>query len=964
MNYEQVLRNVPINATTPGPLIDLEDNTQSIIAWSICSINAFVMMCSGLVIDIGDLYKNYLRSHIRWPVVVGLFCQMVIMPSLAYAFTPVVNDEAKSFAILVQGTCPGSAILNLFSAWCAGNSKLAQSLTSIGTISAIGLIPLWLYLYSSSYTPIDGNKAIPVPYGPICRTLSILISALFLGIAFRRFSPRIAKKVSKFGTILSILVILTFVVFGELFYEDAWKVDSNMWICVICIPMLGYVIGFIAATIGRLIINVCRKRHIMAPLSGMEYDWAEIRTIGLACGLQNTQFAMSSIFSSFYDEDFVAKMHAYSPMYGVIEMTYAFILAGIYKLLEKKYWKIESKGPRIPNINFAPDSLEYDRNISNEELRKRKLREQKIAATLQRRLPASLYEKIAKAKHDDHDTITGLHQSLHNTLSSILADESLPPEELTSVQMIADGLKELEIRRRSTLQPNEIYSIQQMGRFQVQPTTTSSTQELRARSVTTLESENAGDENVTQVELEHETKTSLWSKLRNYVSWNPDLVKKMNSAQESDDYTETQITQDTFMQSETIHRPDIRTLQTTLSCALEEANNSEADSGAHSGNSKSSSSGSSMEIQYVNGPEDKLEENPSTPSTPASSAASVASFNLAIQGATMAIMRQRHWSHITEFPLETSNNDNPPKSPTSLNLKKNRSDQNLLDDEKTEVQSKSLWTKLKEHVTGNESTGVNKKDFELSPEVREDEDFPSRAQKETPDVSTPRLKKQNSRFSVTPVAVVLPVTENPVVSIPKVPLPEVPKLEVKQPIVNKLEMQKSEITSTESKRPVTRQISRFRVTSISEDPDNLPIVVSPVSNITAETKSSIISPDDVSIVVLEPNQPPDKNRRPSIEFEKSQNIPNIIDQMVSNMQITQISCESDQQPVIKSNEIPNIPVSEVIQSSMLEPSKELSPTDQTSTTLVQPKIQRVSTGTIKVNRFTIHSAETITENEK
>ena len=41
------------------------------VAWIICGINAFVMMCSGLVIDIGDLYKNYLRSHIRWPVIVG-----------------------------------------------------------------------------------------------------------------------------------------------------------------------------------------------------------------------------------------------------------------------------------------------------------------------------------------------------------------------------------------------------------------------------------------------------------------------------------------------------------------------------------------------------------------------------------------------------------------------------------------------------------------------------------------------------------------------------------------------------------------------------------------------------------------------------------------------------------------------------------------------------------------------------
>ena len=284
--------------------------------------------------------------------------------------------------------------------------------------------------------------------------------------------------------------------------------------------------------------------------------------------------------------------------------------------------------------------------------------------------------------------------------------------------------------------------------------------------------------------------------------------------------------------------------------------------------------------------EDKVEENPSTPSTPVSSAASVASFNLAIQGATMAIMRQRQWSHITEFPHEISSSgtsDNPPKSRPSTNLKKNKSDQNLLDDEKSDTESKSLWTKLKEHVISNEN--INEQDFEKKtgsseerPEVTE-EDFSAKSQ--TDNVLKPPLKKQNSRFSVTPVAVVLPVAEKPEVLTSEVPKPEVPKPEVK-----KLEQQKPEVKSSEPKRSVTRQISRFRVTSISEDPDNVPLVA-PVAKITTDTKKSTSSPDDVSIVFLEPNQPPDKNKRPSIEIEKSQNIPKIIDQMVSNMQITQ-----------------------------------------------------------------------------
>ena len=79
-----------------------------------------------------------------------------------------------------------------------------------------------------------------------------------------------------------------------------------------------------------------------------------------------------------------------------------------------------------------------------------------------------------------------------------------------------------------------------------------------------------------------------------------------------------------------------------------------------------------------------------------------------------------------------------------------------------------------------------------------------------------------------------------------------------------------------------------------------------------------------------------------------------------------ISGDTDQEPVVKSNEIPNIPVSEAIQSSIESSSTtELSATKPTSTTPVTTPVppERSSTGAIKVNRFTINAAETITESK-
>merc|ERR1712021_215661 len=57
----------------------LDPETQSTIAWTICCINAFCMMCSGLSIDIMALVK-YLRAHVRWQILVGLVCQLMVMP--------------------------------------------------------------------------------------------------------------------------------------------------------------------------------------------------------------------------------------------------------------------------------------------------------------------------------------------------------------------------------------------------------------------------------------------------------------------------------------------------------------------------------------------------------------------------------------------------------------------------------------------------------------------------------------------------------------------------------------------------------------------------------------------------------------------------------------------------------------------------------------------------------------------
>ena len=342
----------------------------------------------------------------------------MVMPLVALCFTPML-DEAQSFAVLIQATCPGSAIAMLFSAWCHGNGKVVQSMASFGTLSAIVLIPIWMSIFAAAYKPTNETAHIPVPYWPIVRTLLILITALIIGMIIRFFFPRQAKKVSKMGTILSIFVIFTFVVFGVLFYEGHWWPGLEMSMCAMFIPMVGFACGGLFATGGKVLLaTLVHRGHVtwIEPLAVKEYGWPEVRSIALACGLQNTQFAMSSIFGAFHQEEFVTRMHSYSPMYGVFSMMYAFILSAAFRSYEvyrlRKFKELPATGPRIPNMNIE----EYE---CPEAVRKQMKTNEEIINVLRRKLPSSLMDALTRTDVGDADTVESVHRTMQKTLDTI-----------------------------------------------------------------------------------------------------------------------------------------------------------------------------------------------------------------------------------------------------------------------------------------------------------------------------------------------------------------------------------------------------------------------------------------------------------------------------------------------------------------------------------------------------------------
>jgi hypothetical protein len=129
--------------------------------------------------------------------------------------------------------------------------------------------------------------------------------------------------------------------------------SSNCFILAV-MPLCGYSLGYAIANAfyWSLRYFADRRKNSYAQAALKNFTTHECRTIGLACGLQNTQLGMSTVFGAYALDDYlIEKMHPYSPLYGFMELFYAFIISGIFYLVEKFYFQEITPGPRIVDIH-------------------------------------------------------------------------------------------------------------------------------------------------------------------------------------------------------------------------------------------------------------------------------------------------------------------------------------------------------------------------------------------------------------------------------------------------------------------------------------------------------------------------------------------------------------------------------------------------------------------------------------
>ncbi|XP_053311266.1 ileal sodium/bile acid cotransporter-like [Spea bombifrons] len=296
---------------------------------------ALVMFSLGCSVEFQKFWGHFRRP---WGIVVGFLCQFGIMPITGFVLSLVFDIlPIQAVVVLIMGCCPGGTGSNILAFWIDGDMDLSLSMTTSSTLFALGMMPLCLFIYTKKWV---NSNSIVIPYDSIGISLATLVIPVGIGMFVNYKWPRQAKIILKIGSITGGILIVTIAVIGGVLYKGSWAIDPKLWIIGTIFPVVGFVVGFILASLSNL-------------------SWSRCRTVSLETGMQNTQLC-STIVQLSFPPDQLAKVFTFPLIYSIFQILIAvlFLIAyRIYKRLCKNKEESQEESPyAVTNGGFQLDS--------------------------------------------------------------------------------------------------------------------------------------------------------------------------------------------------------------------------------------------------------------------------------------------------------------------------------------------------------------------------------------------------------------------------------------------------------------------------------------------------------------------------------------------------------------------------------------------------------------------------------
>jgi BASS family bile acid:Na+ symporter len=176
---------------------------------------AIITMGMGLSLTDRDFKNIFVQPK---AVIIGLCCQMILLPVIAYTIARLVSmDPFFKVGLMIIAACPGGATSNLITYLLRGNVALSISMTALNSLITLITIPLIVHFSLEAFLHEDANITLKVGE-TIIKVFLITIVPAFLGTRIRKHYPDFALGLER--PLRVILPLLLLVVYAGVIFID------------------------------------------------------------------------------------------------------------------------------------------------------------------------------------------------------------------------------------------------------------------------------------------------------------------------------------------------------------------------------------------------------------------------------------------------------------------------------------------------------------------------------------------------------------------------------------------------------------------------------------------------------------------------------------------------------------------------------------------------------------------------
>ena len=266
---------------------------------------ALIMLGLGLGLKTDD-FKRVVSNPKDFTI--GLICQLIILPIVAYILIIVLRTPAElALGLMIIAAAPGGVTTNVMTKFAKGDVALSISLTAIISLISIFSVPFIIFSSAKLLSISNISEEITMT-GIAIKMAGVVTIPVILGMLIRKFAESFI--VSKISIIEKITGLLFIIVFASIWIEERQNIFSYLGQAGLVTLLLNVIMMVIAYYIAKSFATGIEQR----------------KCIALECGLQNGTLAVFVATQIFNDIIYIIPTAAYALIMYITGFIFMYIV--------------------------------------------------------------------------------------------------------------------------------------------------------------------------------------------------------------------------------------------------------------------------------------------------------------------------------------------------------------------------------------------------------------------------------------------------------------------------------------------------------------------------------------------------------------------------------------------------------------------------------------------------------------